>query len=329
MCNQNRMIRVKRAFLATFDAPLQTAHGWCDNANHDSSHCKQYESQLTDDFITTCNTRSVCTINQYYTELSDCQSASSDPQLVRRTYIHVEFDCLPRKLHYIVNLSKYSLLHSFATIIKVSILNRRKNYKLKSISFTGFHIFDCCLHYYSTGYDPNDSSKQILFTHVHTGNTQTATASLLYIMSVDYPQPQVTSSSDQTRCVITFPQHTIGSISILDMGYTNSQYSTCPVRIAVLEEYRCAQLGTHIYLGFDLKPSINQIDLPFYDVPLTIQTGTYVSHMKLWLEVSGKLLILFLPYFYYFVKFETNKSSLETKSILAAYHIYHFNFQCR
>ena len=104
VCNQNRIIRVKRAFLATFDAPLQTAHGWCDNANHDSSHCKQYESQLTDDFITTCNTRSVCTINQYYTELSDCQSASSDPQLVRRTYIHVEFDCLPHKLHYIVSI---------------------------------------------------------------------------------------------------------------------------------------------------------------------------------------------------------------------------------
>ena len=156
------------------------------------------------------------------------------------------------------------------------------------------------LQYYSTGYDPNDSSKQINFTHIYTGNAQTATGSILYTMSIDYPQLQATSTSDQTSCVITFPKHTTGSISILDMGYTNSQYSTCPVRIAVLEEYRCAGSGTQIYPGFDLKPSTNQMDLPFYDVPLTIQTGTYLSHMKLWLEVSGKL-ILFLPYFYYFV----------------------------
>ena len=103
VCDQREMIRVKRAFLATFDAPLQTAHGWCDNPNYDSTHCKQYESQLTDDFISTCNTRSVCAVNQYYTELPDCQSAISDPQLARRTYIHVEFDCLPSKLHYIVS----------------------------------------------------------------------------------------------------------------------------------------------------------------------------------------------------------------------------------
>ena len=135
--------------------------------------------------------------------------------------------------------------------------------------------------YFPTGYDPNDSNKQIPFTHVYTGSTQTATGSILYIMSVDYLQLRVTPSNDETRCVITFPQHTIGSISFLDMSYTNSQYSTCPVRIAVLEEYRCAELGSQIYPGFDLKPSINQMDLPFYDVPLIIQTGTYVSQMKL------------------------------------------------
>ena len=143
------------------------------------------------------------------------------------------------------------------------------------------------LQFLSTGYDPNDSSKQINFTHVYTGNTQTATGSVLYIMSLDYPQPRATPPSDQTRCVITFPKQTIGSISILDMGYTNSQYSTCPLRIAALEEYRCAGPGTQIYPGFDLKPSTNQMDLNFYDVPLTIQTGTYVSQMKLWLEISG------------------------------------------
>ena len=43
------------------------------------------------------------------------------------------------------------------------------------------------------------------------------------------------------------------------------------------------------------------MDLPYYDVALTIQTDTYVSHMKLWLEVSGKQLISFLTYFYYSV----------------------------
>ena len=50
VCNQRELIRVKRAFLATFDG-LETAPRWCDSPYYDSSHCKQYESQVTDDFI--------------------------------------------------------------------------------------------------------------------------------------------------------------------------------------------------------------------------------------------------------------------------------------
>ena len=103
VCDQGEMIRIKKAFLATFHEPLQTAHRWCDNPSYDSSHCKQYESQLTGDFIRTCNTISVCTENQYYTALPDCQSTGFDSQKVRRTYIHVEFDCLPSKLHSILS----------------------------------------------------------------------------------------------------------------------------------------------------------------------------------------------------------------------------------
>ena len=106
VCNQGEMLRIKKAFLAAFDAPLQAAHRWCDNPSYDSSHCKQYESQLTDDFIRTCNTISVCSVNQYHTALPDCQSTGFDPQMARRTYIHVEFDCLPRKLH--SSLSTYA-----------------------------------------------------------------------------------------------------------------------------------------------------------------------------------------------------------------------------
>ena len=128
--NQNEMIRVKRAFLATFNAPLQTAHAWCNNPNYDSSHCKQYESQLTDDFIKTCSTRSVCSLNQYYTELPNCPSTILDPEMVRRTYIHVEFDCLPSELHCFVSI----LLYCFATKIKIPN-KRKKNCKLESISF--------------------------------------------------------------------------------------------------------------------------------------------------------------------------------------------------
>ena len=144
VCDQREMIRAKRAFLATFNAPLQTAHRWCDNPNYDSSHCKQYESQLTGDFIRTCNTRSVCTVNQYYTELSDCQSAVFDPQLVRRTYIHVEFDCLPSKLlHYFKNLSKH-LLPLFSATINVPLLNIRKKKLIRMYKFDNpiyFHGF--------------------------------------------------------------------------------------------------------------------------------------------------------------------------------------------
>ena len=184
------------------------------------------------------------------------------------------------------------------------------------------------LQYYSIGYDPNDSNKQIPFTYIYTENTQTATGSILYIRSPGYPKLQVTPSSDQTSCLITFPQDTTGSIDLLDMGYTNSQNSTCPVRISVLDEYRCAELGSQIYPGFDLMPSINQMNLSFYDLPLIIQTGTYVSHMKLWLEVSGKLLILFSPYFYYFVYY-SHINHLFKHNYLAAYHIYRFSLQCR
>ena len=98
MCDQGEMLRIKKAFLATFDEPLQTAHRWCDNPNYDSSHCKQYQSQLTDNYIRTCNTISVCTVNQYYTALPACQSAGFDLQMVRKAYIHVEYDCLQSKL---------------------------------------------------------------------------------------------------------------------------------------------------------------------------------------------------------------------------------------
>ena len=99
VCDQGEMLRIKKAFLATFNETLQTAHRWCDNPNYEANHCKQYESELTDDFIRMCNTISVCSVNQYYTALADCPSTGFDPQMVRRTYIHVEFDCLPSKLH--------------------------------------------------------------------------------------------------------------------------------------------------------------------------------------------------------------------------------------
>ena len=97
-----------------------------------------------------------------------------------------------------------------------------------------------------------DSNKQIPFIHVNSGNTKTATGSILYIMSPDYPELQTAPSSDQTSCVITFPQHTAGSISFLDIGYISSQYSTCPVRIALLDEYRCAVRNTDIsWISFE------------------------------------------------------------------------------
>ena len=98
VCNQNEMIRIKRAFMAIFNAPVETAHEWCNNPSYNSSDCTQYESELTDDFISTCNTISVCSLNLYYTELPNCQHSVFNPQLFRRTYIHIEFDCLPSKL---------------------------------------------------------------------------------------------------------------------------------------------------------------------------------------------------------------------------------------
>ena len=130
-------------------------------------------------------------------------------------------------------------------------------------------------------------------------NTETATGSILYIMSVDYPQQQVVPSNGETTCVITLPKYATGSIHILDMGYNFTQESTCPVRLTVREEYRCAEFGTQSP-GFILKPLAHQMDLNFYDVQLTIKTDAYVNQMKLWLEVSGKLLLLF----YYSVYWE-------------------------
>ena len=106
-------------------------------------------------------------------------------------------------------------------------------------------------------------------------------------MSVDYPQLQVTPSNGESICVITLPKHSTGSLKFLDLGYTFTQESTCPVRITIREEYRCAELGTQIYPGFSLKPSTVQEDLNFYDVHLTVKTNAFVNQLKLWLEVSG------------------------------------------
>ena len=106
-------------------------------------------------------------------------------------------------------------------------------------------------------------------------------------MSVDYPQLQVTPSNGESICVITLPKYSTGSLKFLDVGYTFTQESPCPVRISVLEEYRCAELGTTIYPGIILKPSAIQEDLNFYDVHLTVKTDAFVNQVKLWLEVSG------------------------------------------
>ena len=108
-------------------------------------------------------------------------------------------------------------------------------------------------------------------------------------MSIDYPQLQVAPSDGETTCIITLPKHSTGSIAIMDVGYTFTQQSTCPMRIAVREEYRCPELGTQIYPGFHLRPLANQENINFYDVELKVTTNTYVNQLKLWLEVSGKL----------------------------------------
>ena len=106
-------------------------------------------------------------------------------------------------------------------------------------------------------------------------------------MSIDYPQLQVTPSDGESTCVITLPKYSTGSLKFLDVGYTFTQESPCPVRITVCEESRCAELGTQIYPDIILKPSAIQEDLNFYDVHLMVKIDTFVNQVKLWLEVSG------------------------------------------
>ena len=90
--------------MSKFYAPLEAAHIWCNFPTHSPNDCKQYETQLTDDFINTCNTISVCNVNEYYTNLSECQPSVYNPQLVPKNYIHIEYDCLPSKLNSTVNI---------------------------------------------------------------------------------------------------------------------------------------------------------------------------------------------------------------------------------
>ena len=140
-------------------------------------------------------------------------------------------------------------------------------------------------------------------------------------MSVDYPQLQVVPSNGETTCIIMLPKHSTGSIVILDVGYNFTQESTCPVRIAVREEYRCPESGTQIYPGFDLKPLANQEDINFYDVELKVTTNTHSNQLKLWLEVAGKLICLF----YYSVHWKKYAVLTETISV---YHLRSYSLQC-
>ena len=83
--------------MATADVSLENAHNWCNFPAYNPSHCTQYKQHLTDEFTTSCNTRSVCSLRQYYTVLSDCQASTFNGQIVKKTYIHVEYDCLSSK----------------------------------------------------------------------------------------------------------------------------------------------------------------------------------------------------------------------------------------
>ena len=106
-------------------------------------------------------------------------------------------------------------------------------------------------------------------------------------MSVDYPHMQAAPSNGEATCIITLPKDSTGSLNFLDMSYTFTQESPCPVRITVREESRCAELGTHKYPGFILIPSADKEDRNYYDVHLTVKTDPLVNQVKLWLEVSG------------------------------------------
>ena len=97
VCESNKMIRIKRAFMARVDVPLQNGHNWCNFPAYDPSHCQNYQRQLTDEFASSCNTISVCSLRQYYSELHKCQTSTFDARIVKKTYIHVEFDCMSSK----------------------------------------------------------------------------------------------------------------------------------------------------------------------------------------------------------------------------------------
>ena len=109
---------------------------------------------------------------------------------------------------------------------------------------------------------------------------------MLYIMSVDCPR--LLLSGPESLCVISLPMNTYGSIKFLDMAYTSSEESPCPIRVDIPGHFRCADSKTEEYPGLSLSPEDHQLNLPYYDVHLTITKNRHVNNMRLWLEVSGE-----------------------------------------
>ena len=100
---------------------------------------------------------------------------------------------------------------------------------------------------------------------------------------MDYPTSHNVAFNQQTFCTISLEEHTTASISILDVGYSSTQDSMCPVRIDIPEQYRCPKPNEQPYPGFTLTAAGYQQGLPFYDVLLTVTPDAYVSAIKLWL----------------------------------------------
>lgn len=94
LCDGDEMISVQRAFLARTYVPLTTAADWCDAPFHNHEHCVDFEDSLTNELRMSCNTHSVCSRRQYYTELPKCGRPEWNPGTAFRLYIHVDYECV-------------------------------------------------------------------------------------------------------------------------------------------------------------------------------------------------------------------------------------------
>ncbi len=136
------------------------------------------------------------------------------------------------------------------------------------------------------GYDSYDLAQQTPFTQICSTGGQTASGSVLHLMSLDYPTHQPTEN--YCTCVISIPTDSYGVVKFRDMDYTSDIRRNCSLRVDIPGNFRCAEKGRTSYSDFAVFSEQYPQHNGYFTMHMTFRTTESVLRQRLWLEVLGE-----------------------------------------